>query len=226
MKINTLLLLLLAFSGHYTKGQSSSAAPSFLHQKSVQLNIGTQGIGAEFNYGILPKLALSVGGNIIPFKANNIFDISGLNSTSKVSADFYNLHLMADYTPWENLRWLRIVGGLGYFFKARGDVTINPSDRYTYGDLVLTPEQVGHVNLDVDWNGLAPYGGIALAGIFPNKSFNVDFDLGTYYLNRPEANIKGTGILSGNDSQSPQLQQNVRNYRWLPVLQINFNLKL
>jgi len=198
---------------------------SFLHQKSIQLSFGSQGIGADFNYGILPRLALSAGVNAVPLKANNIFKISGLNSTSKVSADFYNLHLMADYTPFERLRWLRVVGGAAYFLKAKGGLDIYPSDRYTYGDLVLNPEQIGYVNLNIDWKGLAPYVGIGLSGLFSSRAFNVNFDIGTYYLNRPEANIKGTGILSGNASQSGQLQYNVKDYRWLPVLQINFNVK-
>jgi hypothetical protein len=119
-----------------------------------------------------------------------------------------------------------VVGGLAYFFKASGGLIIYPSDRYTYGDLVLNQDQIGYVDLDVDWKGVAPYVGLGFAGIFPRKAFNVNFDLGTYYLNRPEANIVGTGILSGNSSQSGQLQSNIKDYRWLPVLQVNFNLKL
>jgi hypothetical protein len=226
MKTSVLLLILTGLCGHQASGQGTGMPPSFLHQKSVQLSFGTQGIGAEFNYGITHNLALSAGGNVAALKASNLFKISGLNSTSKVSADFYKVHLLADYTPFENLRWLRFVGGAAYFFKASGDATIYPEDRYKYGDLELSPDQIGNVTFDIDWKGLAPYLGLGFADIFPRRSFNVNFDLGTYYLDRPVANITGTGILSGNASQSGQLQQNLRNYRWLPVLQINFNLKL
>ncbi|HMI03712.1 MAG TPA: hypothetical protein VK541_14610 [Pedobacter sp.] len=226
MKTRALLLILTGLCGHQVSGQGANISPSIQHQKSVQLSFGTQGVGAEFNYGITRSLALSAGGNIAAIKASNIFEVSGLNSTSKVSADFYKIHLMADYTPFENLRWLRLVGGAAYFFKASGDATIYPSDDYKYGDLLLSPDQVGDVTLNIDWNGFAPYLGLGFANIFPRRSFNINFDFGTYYLDRPVATIVGTGILSGNDSQTSQLQQNVRNYRWLPVLQINFNLKL
>lgn len=196
------------------------------HLKSIQLGVGTQGIGLEFNYGLTKDIALGLGGNMIPLQGNDIFKISGLNSTSRVSARFYNVHLVADYIPLDNSRWLRLVGGVAYFFRADGGIRISPADAYKYGDLVLTQDEIGYVNMDVDWRGVAPYLGVGLAGIFPNKLVNLNFDLGTYYLSRPEANIIGTGILSGNSSQSGQLQSNIRNYRWLPVIQMNVNLKL
>lgn len=194
--------------------------------KAIQINFGTQGIGAEFNYGILPSLTLSAGGNIVPLKANNVFKISGFNSNSNVSADFYNLQVFADYVPVRKLNWFRLVGGLSYFFEAKGGLRITPTDQYNYGDLVLNEDQVGYVDLNVNWKGLAPYVGIALARTFPRRKFNVNFDLGAYYLTRPNADIIGTGILKGNSSQTNQFQSNIKNYRWLPKVQLNFNYNL
>ncbi len=217
------LSLLLSLN---VSAQSNSYPESILHQRSVQFNVGTQGIGAEFNYGILSALALRVGANVVPLKANDVFKISGFNSSSNVSADFYNVHAFADYVPFQNLSWLRLVGGVAYFFKARGHLRIVPSNDYTYGDLVLDEDQIGYVDLNVDWKGPAPYLGIGIVHLFPGKTFNVNFDLGTYYLNKPEANIIGTGILEGNSSQTSQFQSNIKDYRWLPVIQMSFNFKI
>ena len=193
---------------------------------AIQLNLGTQGVGAAFNYGFNKSFALRAGLNVIPIKANDVFKISGINSTSNVSADFYNIHFLADYTPFEQQQWFRLVAGLAYFFKADGNVRIIPSEDYKYGDLTLTDEQIGYVDMNIDWRGLAPYLGIGLLRSFPKNRFNVNLDLGTYYLNRPDAEIIGTGILSGNSSQSEQLRSNIKDYRWLPIFQINFNYKL
>lgn len=196
------------------------------HPKSIQLNLGIQGIGAEFRYGLTRKINLRAGANFIPLKANDVFKISGFNSTSHVSADFYNVHLLAGYAPINTVQWLQLTGGLAYFIKAEGNVRIVPSDDYTYGDLVLTEDQIGYVDLGVDWQGLAPYFGLSLANPFPKNKFNVNVDIGTYYLKKPKANIVGTGILEGNSSQTPQFQSNISGYRWLPILQVNFNYKL
>jgi hypothetical protein len=206
--------------------QTDTSVTSLLNQKSVLLNVGTQGIGTEFAYGVLPELALRGGFNFIPFKANDIFKISGFNSTSNLSADFYNVHVLADYVPLKKATWLRIVGGFAYFFKGKGDIRIVPSDDYKYGDLVLTDDQVGYVDLTVNWKGLAPYLGLAFASTFPRNKFNVNFDLGTYYLSKPKADIAGPGLLEGNSSQTPQFQSNIKDYRWLPIVQINFSYKL
>lgn len=196
------------------------------HKKSVIINFGTIGIGAELNYEIAPKLALRAGINAVPLVANDVFKISNFNSTSRVSADFYNIHALADYTPFVGASWLRLVGGLGYFFKANGNVRITPSDSYTYGDLVLPEDQVGYVDLNIDWKGIAPYFGIALLKSFPKKHFNINLDLGSYYLTKPKAALAGTGLLAGNSSQTSQFQSNIEDYRFLPVVQINFNVKL
>lgn len=193
---------------------------------SVEINVGTQGIGADYSYGILPRLAVRLGADIIPLSAKNLFNVSGFNSTSKATAKFQNVHLLADFIPFKDYSGLRFVGGMAYFFKANGDINLQPSDEYSYGDIILTPDQVGQINMNVNWNGVAPYLGIGLARLFPSRLFNVNLDVGTYYLSRPNAIITGTGILEGNGSQTGQLNANLKNYKWLPVLQLNFNFKL
>jgi len=195
-------------------------------EKSIQLNLGTQGIGAEFNSGLSSDFSLRAGANAVPLKASNVFEISGFNSTSDVSADFYNVHLLGEYKPLKNVNWLRLVGGLAYFFKAKSKIRIVPSDDYKYGDLTLTEDQIGYLDLNVDWKGIAPYLGLSLWKAFPTKKFNVNFDLGTYYLRRPKATIIGTGLLEGNSTQTRQFQSNIKDYRWLPLVQLNFNFKL
>lgn len=195
-------------------------------QKLIRVNAGTQGIGAEFSYGIFTKTALRLGANYIPVSSNNAFEISGFNSTSRLKATFSNVHLLADYTPFENASGFRLVGGGAYFLNANGNVLVEPSGNYTYGDIVLDPNQAGKLNLNVNWKGFAPYLGIGLLKAFPGSVFNINFDIGTYYLKKPQGLITGTGILDGNSSQTTQFQQNISNYRFLPLVQLNFNFKI
>lgn len=216
-------LLFVLFLGLEAKSQVDTARKSSAQQTSIQLNLGTQGVGAELIYGLLPRLALRVGGNVIPIKANDVFNFDDFKSKTNISADFYNAHAFADFNPFTDFR---LVAGVAYFFKAEGNINIKPSDNYIYGDITLNEEQIGHVALNIDWKGIAPYFGIALGRAIPNKKFNVNFDLGTYYLTQPKTDITGSGLLKGNSSQSAQLQSNLKDYRWLPVIQLNFNFKL
>ncbi len=219
-----LALILIAY-GINLKAQTPNGYGG-TSQSVINLNVGTQGIGADYSYHFNNRTAIRTGVNFIPVKANNLFDVSGFNSSSKLSAKFSNLHLFADYTPFASAPGFRLVGGAGYFFKANGNLEVRPDDGYTYGDIKLTPDQVGLVNMNVNWEGLAPYLGFGILKALPGNRFNVNLDLGAYYLTKPDAFIQGTGLLKGNDSQSDQLESNVSGLRLLPVLQINFNYKL
>ena len=150
----------------------------------------------------------------------------GINSNTTVTANFSNIHLLADVTPFKGFPFLRIVGGAAYFMQAKGGFEMEPTNSYKYGDLVLTPDQVGQVNMDASWKGIAPYFGLGLVKVFPRRAFNVNLDLGSYYLTSPTTSIIGTGLLDGNSSQNPQFQKNMSTYRYLPVVQLNFNFKI
>lgn len=225
MKKMICALLCLFMAALYASAQDMNLG-TVHHQQSIQLTAGTQGVGAEFNYGLTGNLALRTGLSFAPLTMNNAFPISGLSADSKLSANFTNLHLLADFTPIKNFRFLRLVAGSAYFMQAKGSFYLQPNKNYNYGDIVLTPDQVGSVNLDADWRGIAPYAGLGLVNIFPRHGFSVNLDLGSYYLTRPRTTITGTGVLDDNSSQNAQFERNVSAYRFLPVLQLNFNFKL
>ncbi len=222
-----LSFFILLVTGYAANAQRRAPVKDTLqHQQSVQVNAGSQGFGAAYNYGVIPQLALRLGFDIVPYSQNNVLHFSDFNSTSDLKAKFTNIHLLADYTPFTSSSWFRLVGGFAYFVKAKGTLDVKPADNYKYGDLQLTPDQVGKVTFSADWQGVAPYLGVGFIKMFPSNRFNVNLDLGTYYLNKPDAQIVGTGALSGNSSQTSQFEENIKGYRWLPVVQINFNYKL
>lgn len=224
--IYALLCLLMAAASVSAQDMNLAGTGLYRHQRSIQLTAGTQGVGAEFNYGLTNNLALRTGVSFIPLTMNNAFPISGLSADSKITANFSNAHLLADFTPIKSFRFLRLVAGAAYFIQAKGSFYLQPNKNYNYGDIVLTPDQVGSVNLDADWKGIAPYAGLGLVNIFPRRGFNVNLDLGGYYLSQPRTTIIGTGILDDNASQNAQFERNMSAYRFLPVLQLNFNFKL
>lgn len=200
-------------------------AVSYDSPMSVQLTLGGQGIGAEFRYGFLPALSGRLGASFIPIELNNVLDFKGLKSDNKLSAKFTNIHLLADYTPFKS-NLFRVVGGAAYFIKGNTGLLVTPTGTYNYGDIVIPPDQVGKFNTDIDWKGFAPYLGLGLFKSFPQHRFNINLDLGTYFLPQPAVTVNGTGLLSGNDSQQPVVADNVKDYRFLPMLQLNFNYKI
>lgn len=196
------------------------------HEQSVQLQVGTSGAGIDFKYRLRPWLASRAGFTGALLSKANILSSADFKSQSQLSARFSNVHLLADITPTRKLKALRLVTGAAYFANARGQITIQPDDTYFYGDIPITPQMLGDVKMDVRWEGLAPYLGMGIVRCFPTHKFNLNLDIGTYYLQSPRSKITGTGLLQGNSSQESKLEYNLRNFRFLPLLQLNFNFKL
>lgn len=193
--------------------------------ESVQLFFGSQGIGADFRYGFLSKLSARAGFGIIPVTVNGIFSFSSFSTSDQLSARFSNIHLLADYSPfkWQHFR---LVGGAAYLLKGNANALISPNGNYQFGNTTVNSSQIGSLNASVEWKGFAPYLGFAVFSAFPNRFFNTNIDIGTYYLSSPSTSLTGTKMLADNSSQEPQFNQNMQGYRWMPVLQLNFNFRL
>jgi hypothetical protein len=192
---------------------------------SVQLLAGSQGAGLDVKYGIMPRLSGRAGLGIIPVTVNGVFGFSSFATENQLSARFSNVHLLADYSPFKKDR-IRIVGGAGYFLKGNANAVITPTGNYQFGNTTVSGSQVGVLQASVWWKGVAPYLGVALFPPFPGRFFNVNFDVGTYYLSSPGTSLTGTKMLSDNSSQEPKFNQNMQGYRWLPVVQLNFNFRI
>jgi|SRR6185503_2469911 len=206
-------------------GKPAAAKDAVARPVSVQVLVGSQGVGADVKYGILPKLSGRAGFGIIPLTVNGVFGFSSFSTADQMSARFSNIHLLADYSPFNSSRF-RLVGGAAYLVKGNATVLITPTGSYQFGKSTVNSSQVGVLQASVDWKGVAPYLGVSLFRAFPNKFFNTNVDLGTYYLSSPGTSLTGTKMLADNSSQEPQFNKNMQGYRWMPVLQLNFNFRI
>lgn len=202
-----------------------AAVTDFVPPASIQVFGGSQGVGADVKYGFLPKLSGRLGFGIIPATVSRDFGFSGFQVAGQLASRFSNVHLLADYAPFENIN-LRLVGGAAYLVRGDANGTITPSGNYSIGSQNITSQQLGVIHADVTWKGVAPYLGISVFHGFPNRLFNINLDLGTYYLSKPGTSFTGTKLLSDNDANAQQFSQNMQGYRWLPVVQLNFNFRI
>ena len=209
-----------------TKSRSVLDTGSNYHPLNIQVLAGSQGLGADVRYGLTPKFGLRFGGaTSTAVKVNDAIEFSGFDASNTLNAELSNVHLMADYAPL-NTNFFRVVAGLGYLFKAGGALKFTPNGSYNYGDIKLTGAEVGQLDIDLSWKGIAPYVGLGLFKSVPQRLFNINLDLGTYFLKAPESTVVGTKLLSENQQMEAQLERNMESYRFLPVIQLNFNFKI
>ena len=202
----------------------SSSSPSE-HPISIQVHGGSQGFGLDARYGLTPRVSFRLGGSALGATRDNLFDFSGFESDNTIKGKLGNVHLMADLSPFKSSVFKFVVGA-GYLFNANGDLTFKPTGNYNFGGLNLTAEEVGQLNVDFSWKGLAPYAGIGLFKSFPKRTFNVNLDLGTYFLKSPESTVVGTKLLADNQALAAQFDSNMKDYKFLPVIQLNFNFRI
>ena len=210
-----------AFKGN----EANSVIPGFSSKKEFTIFAGTQGVGADFRYGFLPRLSARLGGGITPVNMPNAFQVNDFKSQVDLKVNFTNVHLIADFQPFGGSGF-RLAFGAGYFIKAKTQADITPTANNQFGNITYTPADLGVLHMTADWQGIAPYLGLGFFRAFPSNFFNMNFDLGTYYLTAPQTTIVATKALSPNDDNNAQLQKNLSTYRWLPVLQFNFNFRL
>jgi hypothetical protein len=225
----TVLVLLCSISWAHAQNlpmdsTQVKAKQSFqLENASVQLHGGTQGFGLAARYNFLPNVAVRLGGSYGSVQINDGFTFSNLSTDNKIKATFSNIHLYGEYSA---LNWLRIVAGAAYLFKADGNVVMTPNEAVTQNGITLEPEEIGILTTEITYKKFAPYLGLGFGKGLPEKRFNVNFDLGFYFLSAPTVTMMGTEYLEGNEQNGPILTENMKNYRFLPVLQLNLNFKL
>lgn len=232
MKKRLLFFILMAFNTALLQaqvlpadsaGKSSRDSLNYLEKASVQLHGGTQGFGIAARYQFFPMLAARLGGSFGKVRVDEGIEFDNLSSDNRLKAEVANLHLWAEFSP---LSWLRLNAGMGYFFKLKADALTVPNESVTQDGITLEPGEIGTLTTEVSYKEFAPYIGLGFGRGLPKGRFNVHFDLGTYYLSSPHVTMTGTEYLADNSHNGPILERNMKDYRWLPVLQLNLSFKL
>lgn len=216
--------LILLCSGLHTLAYAQGTDSAKMVQKpmSFQVLAGTQGIGANFRYVFNKTIGLRLGGSYAQAGINDKINFSGFNSSNRLSGKFANLHLLAELMPQ---KFFRVVAGAAYLASAEALVHFEPKDTQHFNDITITPDEIGTLDFKVETGKLAPYLGLGIGKGIPGKKFNVNLDLGTYYISAPKVTAIGTKLLSNNEPNAVIIQNNIKEYRFLPVMQLNFNFK-
>jgi hypothetical protein len=219
--ITSLLGSMGVFSQTAPKPDTTTLEKSYI----IGIHGGTSGIGLNFKFNFKNHSTLRLGGSMIPFSYSTVQNL-GANFKIDAKASYNNIHLLYEYQAFKKVKRLKFVAGFGYFFNANTSAKLSPNESISAGITTLTPEEMGDLTIKIDSKGLAPYLGVGLGKSVPTKKLNVTLDLGTFYLNKPIATTVGTKLLSNNQELANTLTENLKDYRWLPVLQLNLNYKI
>ncbi len=234
-KITTLFFLLLNFTflsaaekeviARLKESAKQNAMSKIVKSSSVGIQFGTTGLGLNYKAKLHNRVFLRAGASYLPATYKMPITVSGLSTTANLAASFSNIHLFGEYQVFEHIG-LRLVGGLGYFLNGDLKATLLPKSSYTIENVTYSPSEIGQLELNLDWKGIAPYMGLGFGMPIPETKFNLNMDLGMFYLSQPTTTVIGTGRLQDNASMATQINKNTDDYRYFPTFQLSFNYKI
>jgi len=234
-KLIFLSFMLLIFAWNHLFAQSGGTRNSNISSSEypkiiLSATVSTQGVGGDIKVLPIPTFGIRAGVSVLPFNWQTIYTGRTEPTDLKLDADFANAHLMFDWHPisgrYNLLDKIVITAGGAYWWKDKGTAVISYRGNYNYGDIVIPSDDLGQLKGEVQWKKVTPYLGLGLENILSDRTINLGFAIGAYYMGKPDATLTGTKMLSANVSNSEQFEKNMSFYRFLPVLQVNLNFNL
>ena len=222
MKKTFYLIVLFLAIQPFVYGQAVDSIKTTTNPMSLQVLAGSQGIGLNFRYVLNNTIGFRAGGSYAQLGVDDKIKFDGFNSKNRLEGKFNTIHALVELMPQ---KFFRVVAGAAYLANAQAGLHFEPKDAQKFEDITLTPEEIGGLDFNMDWGTIAPYFGVGLGKGIPKGKFNVNVDLGAYYLSSPKVTAVGTKLLSNNEPNAVIIQNNMKDYRFMPVAQLNFNFR-
>lgn len=202
---------LLAFSGNAVAGDKFWFG----------LKAGTLGIGAEGTWRPIDWLDIRLGGNRYDYNDNG--SQSGINydGTLQLQTYYATANLRFPLSPF------RIsVGG----FSNQNKVLLTSVDMPSFeiGGVSFSPQEVGTLESEANWDSTSPYLGAGFDFELFNK-VGLNFDFGVLWQGDPKVSMKANGTAAGSQQfedalavETAELADDLQALKAYPVLSMGF----
>ena len=201
------------------------------HRNAIAIDFGAQGVGLDYGYSLNRHFAVHLGYMMLPVSIEDYaYDFQGTKTQMDIDVKFSHMALKLDYYPfaWSGFK---LMAGVAYFMNNEADVNImldesiyfgDDGDGDGFGDFEFTPDEIGNIDIGVDWDAFNPYFGFGFGRAVPDGYMDFGMDMGMFYMGSPNVSVDATGMLEDTSKEEEQLQANFADYKWLP--QLNFRI--
>lgn len=200
------------------------ASNTFAQNYALGLKLGTRGAGLDITRSFGNELNIGAG---FAYMALTI-EGGGLpeDYTYEAETNLFSFTLLADWFPITGSEF-RLAGGVVINLN---DVTAiaTPTKTYQVGGDVYGPEELGTVDIIMEFNKVAPYFGIGFGNPTSGESgINWSIDVGTFYQGATAVDLKAEGLLSPSAApdQEELIEDNISWFKWYPVIVLGLNYK-
>lgn len=187
------------------------------------VQFGTTGFGAQLAWQppIHSRLLVRIGISNLVYHKDLRFATGG-EGTLVIQPDVKQNFALGSlkWHPFRRGSFFITAGG-GYARHSALNLTIRAEDKIMFGGLELTPENVGTINAQFNWNQTVGYAGMGFGRCISHNRFGASIEWGCYYLGVPAINFQYSGFLETTTikDQIPIIKRNLSGYRYLPSLQ-------
>ncbi|CAI8267260.1 MAG: Uncharacterised protein [Flavobacteriia bacterium] len=189
---------------------------------------GLLGYGADFATRVNPHLILRAGVNFFQLEGfEDVRELAGRSVLIVASNNTLSFDMMGEYYPWQKSSFKLIFGG-SYIQSLTANAMIMVTDPMMFGEIELTPEQVGEMDIELAYGGMAPFLGIGFGRSIPNKRIGLGLEVGSYYIGSPSVNMNASELLepSASAEQEKSLEESFRTLSWLPAVKFRLAVRL
>ena len=196
-------------------------------KNAIAVSFGSPGIGFEFARKLTNKLTARVAYHTFTFNDYKKKDVSIGNEKVTVVGDLETQvwDFGGEYMPFTNSSF-KLTFGLGILSNVSLKAKVTYQEEITFGDVIITPTNVGHVLVDSKWSGAAPYLGFGFGRAVPKKRIGLSFEMGTYFASSPKVTLDATKLLAPTIDQEEKLQSAFETLKFIPRAQIKLTIKL
>lgn len=220
--ITTLLLGVLIYGNQYAQDETITDSLK-IRKNAIGFSFGVPGLGIEYARSLNKHLSLRLRYNALSVEGYEIkdFEINGDITDVVVNSNSQIFDVLFEYQPFKSSSF-KLVFGAGYFkeFMITGDIKFEEEQQI--GDITLSNEDFGDLNLDADWSGkFAPYLGLGFGRAIPKRRLGLALEIGAYYTGSPEVTLEATRLLSPTEEENQEtLQDGFESLNLIPHIKL------
>lgn len=212
-----ILLLFLAVTTFSTFAQKEK-------KNALAIDAGLPGFGIEYARKVSKSLTARARYNFFSLKDRAIenIDLGGTNVLATINAESNIIDLLIDYQPFKRSSF-KLVAGIGIINKLEASALIEYDEQVTFGDVVLTKDDFGSLNMGFAWEGSAPYIGMGFGRAVPKKGLGFAIEFGSYFASSPTITLEATKLLQPTADQKEDVEATFETWKYIPQLKFRLS---
>lgn len=189
-------------------------------KNALSIGGGMPGFSVDYSRKISEKFTAKLRYNFFKIEDYEYgkVDVSGNDVSATISGESNTIDLLLEYLPFKNSSF-KLVGGLGFINEMNFNIDMVYEEEVIFGDVVLTKEDYGDLNLGFAWEGVAPYLGVGFGRAVPKGRLGFGIEVGSYFSSSPDISLAATKLLAPTADQVEEVQETFKSWKFIPLLQ-------